>query len=411
MRTLHLFILFLCVTTISQAQITCANAVTITTGVTNVSEVISGQVPIPECAENFGQLRTGGRWYTFTATVDGVGMVTSDLSSNPNTDTRLHIYTGDCSTLQCVGGNDDKEAFANNRASEVLWPITNGVTYYIAWDNQWSSDGFNFELTETAVTCPDINGPIASDFDSVNEFVACFITEDTDGNSSSWKLQFIDVNGDNEDEDYSTNGTNSTNAKNDWLFSPPINLISGNQYDINFKYNAANGTFPANENLDVHIVDAPNSSANILATIYSDTNITANGSFDQVEELAIVQDLMYTATTSGTYYLAFNATSPIETGALLIFDFSFTENILGTEEFNNNTIMYTYDKSSESLFIESQNANLSSLIITNMLGQEVLRKPLNNATENVRLDGLSEGIYSLIISSENSRKVVKFLKY
>ncbi|NNK27787.1 MAG: T9SS type A sorting domain-containing protein [Flavobacteriaceae bacterium] len=397
----------------ANAQFTCAQADAnpITTGITTVTEVVSGQVPFPECAENFGQLRFGGRWYKFTATIDGVGKVTSDLATNPTVDTRLHIYSGTCSTLACEGGNDDKDPFANNRFSEVLWPITAGVSYYIAWDNQYSEDGFDFELTETAMTCPDGSTPLTSDFDSDMELVLCYVQEDVDGNGSDWKLQILDINGDNIEEDYATTGTNSPNAKEDWLFSPKLSLSANSSYLVNFKYNGANGSFPANENLEVLLVDAQNSSAAVLQSLYSESNITSTGNFSQAEELATVQSIPYTSTVTGDYYLAFKATSPEFTGSLLLFEYSVTQQVLSIEETLSNVYKHKYNSSKETLTIEASTTTIESIKIINLLGQEVLKRTINSNQARINLSHLGEGIYlTQVRGLNNQTRTFKLLK-
>ncbi len=66
MKNLSAFIFASIFTVFSvNAQFTCASAISITPGTQTVTEVVSGQIPVPECAENYGALRTGGRWYAF----------------------------------------------------------------------------------------------------------------------------------------------------------------------------------------------------------------------------------------------------------------------------------------------------------------------------------------------------------
>lgn len=396
------------------AQFTCAQADAnpITTGITTVTEVVSGQVPFPECAENFGQLRFGGRWYKFTATIDGVGKVTSDLATNPTVDTRLHIYSGTCSTLTCEGGNDDKEASANNRFSEVIWPIYSGVSYYIAWDNQYSEDGFDFELTETAVSCPDATASWSNDFDDINRIVLCYETEDVDGNNSDWKLQELDVNGDNIKEDYVTTGTLSFSAKEDWLFSPKISLVNGGYYQFSFKYNGGNGTFPANENLEVLLLDSQSSSANVLSTLYTDNNIVQTGNFTQIESMANAQSIPYTSTTSGDYYLAFKATSPANTGSLLLFEYSIDQPILSANNSQINNLKHVYDAINAKVTITSSDIPLKNIEIYNIIGQLALSKELNTNQEILNVSVLAQGLYIVRVKDQaQGIKLFKLLKH
>jgi len=134
----------------SYGQNTCATATTVTAGTTTVPALSGGEIPLPECAANAGGVRSAGVWYSFTATVDGTANVTTDLPANAGGDTRVHIYSGTCATLTCIGGNDDVDG--TNFLSDASFPVSNGTTYFIAWDDRWSAAGFDFDLTETTCT-------------------------------------------------------------------------------------------------------------------------------------------------------------------------------------------------------------------------------------------------------------------
>jgi len=406
-----LSVIFLCSS--ANAQLTCTQADDnpISPGTTTVTEIVSGQVPYPECAENFGQLRLGGRWYKFTASVDGIGKVTSDLASNAIVDTRLHIYSGTCGSLTCEGGNDDKEFSANNRFSEVLWPITSGVSYYIAWDNQYSDAGFDFELSETAMTCPDGSTPLTSDFDDINSIVLCFETEDADGNGSDWKLQALDMDNDSVEEDYITTGTLSNIAKEDWLFTPIIDLVENSSYSINFKYNGANGTFPANETLEVLLVDGQSSSASVLQSLFTETNITRTGDFSQAETLATLQSIPYTSSVTGEYYLAFKGASPANSGSLLLFEYSVNEETLSVVENDNVILKKTYDRASQVFTITSNSVQLEKISVYNLLGQETLTKEIKSREGRIDLSTHVDGIYLIqVIDNNHNTSTFKLLK-
>ncbi|WP_083937347.1 T9SS type A sorting domain-containing protein [Lewinella cohaerens] len=85
-------------------------------------------------------------WYQFTPTVDGTISISScELSAS---DTRVWVYTGECGTLSsltlvAVSDDDCPEGAASFIGD---FPVTAGTTYYIEWDNGWSSDGFGWEL-------------------------------------------------------------------------------------------------------------------------------------------------------------------------------------------------------------------------------------------------------------------------
>lgn len=407
-----LFIGLLLVNFQLNAQISCASPQVINPGTYTVIDVNApGQVPNPECAENFGGLRTSGRWFQYTASVDGVATVSSDLPQNSNTDTRFHVYTGTCSTLSCLAGNDDADVFGGVKSSKDTFPVSNGSTYYIAWDNRWSSNGFDFELTETAVSCSNGTLPLYEDFNDPNSFVACLTREDIDSNGTSFKQIIDNIDGSGPVEDFASNGSNSNNAKDDWLFSTPIDLISGHNYSIDFKYNGANGSFNADEDLDVYFMDAPTSGSNILTTLFSNTGIILNGgTYAQAEANAFLESIPYTSTATGTYYLAFNATSAANTGSLLLFEYSVSDNTLGVSDFNMEGITNTYDNRTDVLTLKTNSIPLDKIEIYDILGQKVLNRQLSGQMDKINLSNLLDGIYIIRVSSSETTLTTKLLK-
>ena len=414
LSTLFIALIFTCFT--ANAQLTCANALPITSGTQTITDIAfnSGQIPFPECAENYGFLRTGGRWYIFTASVDGVATVSSNITSNNNTDTRFHVYTGDCSNLVCMAGNDDIDLAGSNKTSEATFQITNGTSYYIAWDNRADPigglNGFDFTLSETAVSCPN-DLPLTENFENPNAFYACYSMEDSDSNGTAFRQQFIDLDGDGTDNVYITNGSTSSIAKNDWFFSPPINLSTGAQYTIEFTYNGADGSFPANENLEVLLLDAPSASANVLTSLHNESGIVLTGNFSQAESMANNQSVSYTSTATGTYYLAFNATSGADTGSLLLFDFSVTNESLGISDNNLSSLVKTYNKEFDILTLTTpSNSPLSNIEIYNTLGQKVLSKKLSSTDETIDLKSIVNGIYMVKVLFKDKQLTFKLLK-
>lgn len=133
------------------AQDTCLSAPTITAGTHVVTAVNGSQVPSPVCAAN-GTGATFGEWYTYTPSSTYNVTITTDIAANtPRIDTRVHVYNGTCAALTCFGGDDDS---GSNFSSIANFVATAGTTYYIAWDNKWSSSGFTFQLIENVYTPP-----------------------------------------------------------------------------------------------------------------------------------------------------------------------------------------------------------------------------------------------------------------
>jgi len=77
--------------------------------------------------------------------------LSTDLPQNNLTDTRVQIYRGSCEALLCHAADDDS---GSGFTSFLEFPALEGNTYYIVFDNRWSSNGFSFELTELPYVAP-----------------------------------------------------------------------------------------------------------------------------------------------------------------------------------------------------------------------------------------------------------------
>lgn len=138
------------------AQLTCANATTISANGTLVCPAITGTYPSTgSCWTTAGAKAI---WYKFTPVSSGLITVDSGISPNIPTgatanDTRLSILTGTCIGLTCVGGNDDINDPNDFRSKITDFSVTVGTTYYIVWDSRWSATSFSFQFTFTPATC------------------------------------------------------------------------------------------------------------------------------------------------------------------------------------------------------------------------------------------------------------------
>jgi hypothetical protein len=135
------------------AQLTCANATTISANGTLVCPAITGTYPSTgSCWTTAGAKAI---WYKFVPTSSGLITIDSGIAPNSatTTDTRLSILTGTCTGLTCVGGNDDINGTTDYRSKVTDFSVTSGTTYYIVWDNRWVSTSFSFQFTFTGATC------------------------------------------------------------------------------------------------------------------------------------------------------------------------------------------------------------------------------------------------------------------
>ncbi|MGV7107305.1 FG-GAP-like repeat-containing protein [Flavobacterium sp. U410] len=184
--TLQLLSMFFIVSSI-KAQDTCLTAVPITTAGFYTITGIDGTPPTLFCTSN-GAITNGnphGEWYAYTPSDDYTVIVTSSISvNNPLIDTRFHVYTGDCNNLTCYSGDDDS---GSNFSSMATFNVTAGETYYIAWDNRWSSNGFTFQLIENPLITPP-PAPISYSDQTISTI------------NSTYNLCIVDMNGDYKDD-------------------------------------------------------------------------------------------------------------------------------------------------------------------------------------------------------------------
>ncbi len=106
----------------------------------------------------------------------------------------------------------------------------------------------------------------------------------------------------------------TTQAMNDWLLTPPLNLDAENTYLIRFSYRANSESFP--EALSVYTGTAPTAAA-LTNQIFTNTNIT-NTAYQQAQ-------IFFTPATSGTHYIGFHGHSPANMFYLYVDSFSIME--------------------------------------------------------------------------------------
>ncbi|WP_284653421.1 CRTAC1 family protein [Flavobacterium terrisoli] len=152
-KTLLTIILFFSISAVF-AQATCATAATVAINSTTSAPAFtfeSGTAPTNLCGLGNGS-GSKGKWYKFTAVSNMNVTISTDLPVNNNRDTRLIVYTGDCTGLVCVGSNDD---YNGTNSSQVTFAVTAGTTYTFAFDNRYSNGAFSFTVMEAAPSAPD----------------------------------------------------------------------------------------------------------------------------------------------------------------------------------------------------------------------------------------------------------------
>lgn len=130
-----------CYTTHLCAQASCSSPLIIDVGTYTVDSIYGAALG-PDCTA----FENGDRanWYLYFTNTPLDVTISSQLPASEGVDTRLSVLAGNCNGLICVGGSDDNGGSGNSSFSFTTLP---GVIYYIVWDNRWTSDGFDFEVT------------------------------------------------------------------------------------------------------------------------------------------------------------------------------------------------------------------------------------------------------------------------
>lgn len=106
----------------------CINAIALTVPGTYTGSTIAATTEtnsIPVCA--ITPLSQPGVWYSVT----GDGSLFKASLCNTSWDSKLFVYTGNCSSLTIVGCNDDDGTDCSGTPSSIGWCTSPGTTYYI----------------------------------------------------------------------------------------------------------------------------------------------------------------------------------------------------------------------------------------------------------------------------------------
>lgn len=143
------------------AQNTCATALPAAEGL-NTYAALTGGGASNVC---FGGGATNAAWYTYTPAENGQ----LSVYSCGTTDSRLSVYSGSCAGLVCEDSNDDAGMAypcQTGGFAAGIGPLNviGGVTYFIEWDDRWSSLGVDWTLGFVGGV-PGCTDPAAPNYD------------------------------------------------------------------------------------------------------------------------------------------------------------------------------------------------------------------------------------------------------
>jgi len=280
--------------------------------------------------------------------------------------------------------------------------------------NCGTADGTSDWIGPVAFTsntdCATYGIPYDETFDNDGAFTTCYTTEDVDGNTLSWiTQQNLDLDADGTVETFATNasGTADFTNKDDWFFSPALELTGGTEYEFSSAYNVLQGNGIAS--LEAFIMDGPSSTANVVATLFSNENFTTQGEFATLEAMAYQESNTFTPSTTGDYYIAYRSFGPQGGGFLLLFNSSLNTT-LSIDGFEQATFSHFYNKDSEVLNLESATSTFTNVELYSITGKKILSSKLSNSTENIDVSNFSTGVYLAKVNMNGQIKTIKFVK-
>jgi hypothetical protein len=415
MKNFTLLLFFSVLTFSLDAQDDCASAIVISAGVTSVG-TIDGTV---DNACGWATSGTSGEWYAYTAPIDGVVTVNSDLPQNDGVtnsdDTRLSVFTGTCGALSCYTFADDT---ATNFLTTVAFAVNNGTTYYLHWDDRWSDAPFDFELTETVVNCPDGTLPFSDDFTDPNTLLVCWETLDEDGDGQGWFAADYDQDGDMMPDgnpmlgSASWTGTTGPLTPDNWLISPAIDLTpfsSGDTIELTWIVRGIDPAFAA-ENYSVYAAtgnapaDFTSSGTSFTETLVSnDPDGDGFGNFEN-------RSLDLSAFAGQSIFVAFRHHAVTDQFVINLDNIA-VDATLGINDLEIANFNHYYNATTTALHLKSSTTQINQIEIFSLVGQSVLTKTLSGRDEVIDLSAFNDGVYMARVTVGDMKKTIKFMKY
>lgn len=153
--------------------------------------------------------------------------------------------------------------------------------------------------------------PHTENFDASSSLPCGWSVNDANADGYTWSAQTLNPRSAPNTMTYSYN---VSSAANDWLFSAPLSLTAGNNYQVRFWYRVRSATYP--EKLEVKWGSAASASGMTSAAIFSNTNLINTSYLEAVTSTI-------TPVTSGIYYVGFRVFSNADEYDLNVDDVTF----------------------------------------------------------------------------------------
>jgi len=217
----------------ANAQDSCDTAIEISEAGTYTVDGIFGTY-LGSCV-NSGTA-TSANWYTITPTENSLIRINTNLAINIANmeikDTRFSVSSGDCSGPICVGGNDDVST--TNYLSDYTIQAVAGETYFISFDDLYTDEGFDFEVTITPASCFSPTGFAYTEEGGATTTTASFAWDEPATTPEGYELEY--------GVDGFTLGTGTAVDLTDAVVDIE-NLTAGTDYQFYVRTNCGDGVY------------------------------------------------------------------------------------------------------------------------------------------------------------------------
>lgn len=252
------------------------------------------------------------------------------------------------------------------------------------------SSTYNKDSFLTPVVCPYSSG-----FDSTTQLQGW--TTSTNTTTQSLGLGTTAANAQSPSQYFIFNNS-TTQAVNNWLFTPAFYLTSGEQVTATFYTRCATSrSFKLT-------VGSSNTSASQSTVVWNNAALL-NSSYTQ-------QTATYTAPSTGIYYFGFNdySATAAAVATLRLDTVSFTS-VLKNQDFMISDLHIGPNPTKDILNIASNGSILNNIQVTDINGRTVKNVTLSNVAEaQINIADLSAGVYMMKVTSDKGTVTKKIIK-
>lgn len=342
-------------------------------------------------------------WEPIPSCPDVTAITVPDVSQNGATIS--WIAGGDEDAWQVAVGEDDVTD-PNTLTAETSLETTlivdelTASTSYKVWVRSVCTDENGGWIGPILFVTPCIASdvPYSEDFQSVSvpELPLCTSSQVTYVGSNSW----VTHNGASS-WGFPTKALryyDSMDTANAWFFTRAINLVEGQNYTITYKKGTNSNFSWTGGNLKVLYGTSPSASA-MTTTLADHVGFYGAG---------VTENISFTVPTSGIYYFCFNVYSNAYSSSVFLDDIVIDTDLSLNE--NNWEELSLYPNPVDDVLNISHTENMSTVMLYNVLGQQVVTKEINAEKAKIDLSGLAKGTYLARITSNNTTKTIKILK-